>query len=175
MIYEADDVFKDPQKAFEYELKGHELGDVDCSYWLARDYLLNENYINTTEGIEIFRQLGKQGIAKAKYFLAQYYYEKYKNIVRKIGIFDTEEESALMTLSKCVPYVNFVTTPFSWLKKNIRQISKEKDLTENDYSNIAEMIKLFTQLKDNPCDLKDDQIKSVKKRLRSIKDKYLRR
>lgn len=172
-LYEKEET-RDEEKSYEFELKGAELGDDDCKYWLARRYLYNEKYKNEKEAIKLLRELSKKGIARAKLSLAEYYYEKYGMITRKIGLLDDEEESTAEFVAKIIPYVNLVSTPVIMKRKKNKQKSRRQELNKEDIACIKEMVNLYKQLNDNPKDLTKDQIKIVKSRLRSIDDDYRR-
>lgn len=166
--------FRDDEKSYEYDVKGYELGDEDCTYWLAYRHLYVEKYIDETKGIELLRGLIRNGVARAKYTLAEFYYGRYRLSVRKIGFFDSEDESAIEAAARIIPYVNFVGIPVVQGKKILRQKSDEKRFTAEDFANIREMVTLYKQLLNNPGDLESSKIKIVKSRLKSIKDKYRR-
>ena len=172
-IYEKEE-FKDDQKSYEYEMKGNKLGNEDCTYWLAHRYLFNEKYIDEAKGIELLRGLSRNGMVRAKYTLAEFYYERYGLSVRKVNVFDTRGGSALEKAVWYIPGVNYAAIPVIYRKKVKRQKNDEKKFTEQDFANIKEMVKLYKQLSDNPGDLESSAIKVVKYRLKSIKDKYRR-
>jgi len=172
-IYEKEE-FKDDQKSYEYEMRGNELGNEDCTYWLAHRYLFNEKYIDEPKGIELLRGLSRNGVVRAKYTLAEFYYARYGLSVRKVNVFDTRGDSALEKAVWYIPGVNYAAIPVMYMKKANRQKNDEKKFTEQDFANIKEMVKLYKQLSDNPGDLKSSAIKVVKYRLKSIKNKYRR-